>query len=99
MFAKLINVIFKAITYVANLLMAPIDAIIVSNFPNVASALSSVTQFMTLPFQFMSWILALVHVPTTAITLIISYWIFKYAIVTSIATTKYVITLYQRFKL
>lgn len=100
MISKIINGILKLIMKLTDILFAPINLAITSLLPNnIQNALSSITQFMQLPFQFMGWIKELVHVPTLALELIIAYWVFKYAIVGSIAGVKRVITLYQRFKL
>lgn len=100
MVSALLNGLLKLITKITDILFFPINAIIVNLLPSeVAQSLTYITQFMQLPFQFMGWVLELVHVPSVALTLIIAYWVFKYAIVSSIAGVKKVIILYQRFKL
>lgn len=96
----ILNAFLKLIKKLTDLLFFPINAIIVNLLPSsVSNAISSITQYMQLPFQYMGWVLELLHVPTFALTLIIAYWVFKYAIVSSIAGIKKVIILYQRFKL
>lgn len=100
MIGKIINGILKLIMKLTDLLFMPINLAITQLLPSsVQNALTSINQYMQLPFQFMGWIKELVHIPTLALELIIAYWVFKYAIVASIAGVKRVITLYQRFKL
>lgn len=100
MIAKILNGFLKLIMKLTDILLSPINLAITTLLPSsVNQSLTSINQFMQLPFQFMGWVLELVHVPTLALELIVAYWVFKYAIVGSIAGVKRVITLYQRFKL
>lgn len=100
MVSAILNGFLKLIMKLTDILFFPINAIIVNLLPSsVSNALNSITQFMELPFQYIGWVFELVHVPTFALELIVAYWVFKYAIVSSVAGVKKVITLYQRFKL
>lgn len=100
MISAIINGFLNLIMKLTDILLAPINLIIVNLLPTqINDSLTKITEFMELPFKYMGWIFELVHIPTTALTLIIAYWVFKYAVVSSVAGVKKVITLYQRFKL
>lgn len=100
MFNALISIFLKFLTKITDILFFPINAILVGLLPNdILSNITKITEFMNLPFQYIGWVFELVHIPSTALVMIVSYWVFKYGIVSSIAGVKKVITLYQRFKL
>lgn len=94
----LLNFVINVISKVASILLMPIDLILSSLLPDISYAIAYITEFMNLPFSIINWVFSLVHIPSIAIQLILSYWVFKYSVVGAIASTKYVITLYQRFK-
>lgn len=98
MIAKLILALLRVVGKVVGVLLLPLDAIVSALLPDVSGVLTSVTQYLALPAQYMSWIFSLVHIPNIVPTLIIGYWIFKYATIGAVAGTKKIITLYQRFK-
>lgn len=99
MIAKLITALLKLIGKVASLLLLPLDLVVNNLLPDVSHAVYNITQYLNLPAQYMGWIFQLFNVPTLALTLIIAYWVFKYAVTGAVAGTKKVITLYQRFKI
>lgn len=99
MISKLIFALLKLIGKVASLLLLPLDLLVNNLLPDVSYAVYSITEYLNLPSQYMGWIFQLFNVPTLALTLIISYWVFKYAVTGAISGTKKIITLYQRFKI
>lgn len=84
---------------VVSILLAPLDLIIESLLPDFSDALTTIQSYMNLPFTYVSWIFELVHVPSTALAMIVGYFVFKYAIADSVAGIRYAIKLYQKFKL
>lgn len=99
MIGKLILALLNLIGKIVSIILAPVDLLVSSMLPNISSVLVSITEYLSMPGRFMSWIFSLVHIPNIVPTLIIAYWVFKYGITTAIAGTKKVITLYRRFKM
>lgn len=98
MVAKIISAILKLIVKVASILLAPIDLAISGLFPDFSDVLIKITEYMSLPFQFMGWIFELVHIPSICLVMLVAGYTIKNAIVGGVASVKYAITLYQRFK-
>lgn len=99
MIAKLILGLLNIIGRIVAIILSPIDLLVSSLLPDLSSVLVSIQTFLAMPGRFMSWIFSLLHVPNVVPTLIISYFVFKYAVVGAVAGTKLVITLYRRFKM
>lgn len=99
MIAKLILALLKLIGKIASIILLPLDLLVNNLMPDVSYAVQSITSYLSLPAQYMGWVFQLLNVPTLALTLIIAYWVFKYAVTGAVAGTKKVITLYQRFKI
>lgn len=98
MITKLIMALLNLITKVVGIIMAPIDGLVLALIPNLGNTIQSITYYLNLPSQIMGWVFRLVNVPNSALALIVSYWVFKYAVVGATSGVKKVITLYQRFK-
>ena len=99
MIAKLILALLNAIGKIVGILLLPLDLAVSALLPDLSSVMVSITTYLTMPSRFMSWTFSLLHVPNIVPTLLISYWIFKYAVTGAVAGVKKVITLYQRFKM
>lgn len=99
MIKTIINGIFNLIISAVNLLFLPINLAIDTLLPDVSSVLVSIQEFMYLPLNTIGWLVSLLHIPALALNLIVVYWGFKYAIVSSIGGIKYVISVYKNFKL
>lgn len=98
MITKLIMGLLNLITKIVGIIMLPIDSIVMALIPDLGNTIQNISYYLNLPSQYMGWIFQLVNVPNAALALIISYWVFKYAVVGATAGVKKVITLYQRFK-
>lgn len=99
MITKIVMAFLTLITKVVGIIMGPIDVVVLALIPDLGNISDSIFYYMTLPSQYMGWIFELVHIPNQCLVLIISYWVFKYAVVGATAGVKKVISLYQRFKL
>ena len=99
MIGKLILALLKIISKIVGYLFLPIDSLLLLLIPDLSSYISSIVYYINLPAQYMGWVLELFHVPAAVPTMIIAYWIFKYAVIGAASGIKLVITLYQRFKL
>ncbi len=99
MIAKLVMALLNIIGKIVSILLLPLDLAVTSLLPDLSGVMTSVSQYLRLPAQYMGWIFELVHIPAIVPTLIIAYWVFKYAVTGAVAGTKKVITLYRRFKM
>lgn len=68
-------VFLKLILKITSILFLPIDLIIENLLPDVADFLVQVQQFMSLPFQYIGWIMELIHWPSACSYLIIAYFL------------------------
>lgn len=99
MISKLIIALLNLIQRVVAIIMFPLDALVTALVPDLSDTINSISTYLMLPGQYMGWIFELLHVPQACLLMIISYWVFKYAIIGATAGIKTVITLYRRFKL
>lgn len=99
MIGKLIIALLKIISKIIGILLLPIDSLLLALIPDLSTYISNIVYYINLPAQYMGWIFELFHVPAAVPVLIVSYWIFKYAVIGAASGVKLVITLYQRFKL
>lgn len=99
MIKSIINGIFSLIITIVNIVFLPINLAIDTLLPDVSNVLISIQTFLYLPTNCIGWLISLLHIPPLALTLIISYWVFKYAIVGATSGVKYVISVYKNFKL
>lgn len=98
MVAKLLIGFLNLITKIVGIIMLPLDTLVVNLIPSVGNTIYNITNYLNMPSEYMGWVFSLLHVPALALDLIISYWVFKYAVIGATAGVKKVITLYQRFK-
>lgn len=99
MIGKLLLALLKLITKIVGILVYPIDAVLLALIPDLSTYIDTIVYYINLPAQFMGWVLTLFNVPAAVPILIVSFYIFKYAVIGAVSGFKIVINLYQRFKL
>lgn len=90
--------IFKLVISLVNLILMPIDSLINSAFPSIASGLSYVNDFFNYINQFMSWILSWFHVPSPFLSLVVGYLVFKLTVPLAVHTVKLALHWYHILK-
>ena len=90
--------IFKLVISLVSLLLTPIDALINSALPSVATGLDYVSNFINYIMGFFPFIKSWFNLPTLFIELIIAYWTFKLTIPLAIHTVKLAISWYDKIK-
>lgn len=99
MIKALINGIIKLIMSLVSVLTAPIDMIIEQALPDLSNALNSFASVLTLITDVMGWVISLTGISTTAISLIVTYYVFKLTTPILFSSIKAAIKWYKTLKL
>ena len=91
--------IFKLIIVLVEAILSPIDIIINSALPSVATGLEYVSNFFNYMLQFIPYIVSWLNLPRLFIELVIAYWTFKLTIPLAIHTIKLALHWYDKLKL
>lgn len=74
--SSVLNVVFSSLISFVNLLLAPIDSLINTYIPDLSNALSGISNFLSIIGQNIAWCVSLTGLSSSAISLIILYYIF-----------------------
>lgn len=96
MIGKIISGLFSFVIGLINLLLAPIDALILAGLPDVASALSSVTDFFSFITNGLSWAIGFSLLPPVALQLISMYFGFLLVFPVGLASLKLILAWYRK---
>lgn len=98
MINKLLIGIISLISSLVNVILSPIDTIITNNLPSLSNALDSFSTFLGYIGQGIGWVIDAFAIPTTLISLIASYYIFKLTVPLLMYTIKLIIKWYDKLK-
>lgn len=99
MIKAIINGIMKLIMSLVSVLTAPIDMIIEQALPDLSNALNSFASVLNLITDVMGWVISLTGISTTAISLIVTYYVFKLTTPILFYSIKAAIKWYKTLKL
>lgn len=99
MIKAIINGVMKLIMSLVTVLTAPIDLIISNALPDLSNALSSFANVLNLIGDTMGWVISLTGISSTAISLIITYYVFKLSTPILFSSIKAAIKWYKTLKL
>ncbi|MDD6224165.1 MAG: hypothetical protein PUB18_04100 [bacterium] len=99
MIKAIINGIMKLIMSLVSVLTAPIDMIIEQALPDLSNALNSFASVLNLISDVMGWVISLTGISTTAISLIVTYYVFKLTTPILFSSIKAAIKWYKTLKL
>lgn len=98
----MINIILKGIIGLimglVNVLLAPIDALIVQFLPDLSSAIGSVGKMFMYVFDFMGFIIDCTGLSSDAISLVVLFFTFKLTVPLAVSTIKTGVKWYQALK-
>lgn len=77
MINALLQGIITLIISLVNLILTPIDAIILSALPDLSGALTSIGAFLTIAGSSIGWVISLTGLSSETISLIVVYFTFK----------------------
>lgn len=98
MIDAILSGIFKIIIALVNLLLLPIDALIESALPSVATGLDYVASFFNYILGFIPYVLSWFNFPDLFIDLVVTYFTFKLTIPLAVHTVKLAISWYDSIK-
>lgn len=98
MIDAILSGIFKIIISLVNLLLLPIDALIESALPSVATGIDYVANFFNYILGFIPYILSWFNFPDLFIDLVVAYFTFKLTIPLAVHTVKLAISWYDSIK-
>lgn len=75
MFGALIAVVFSVLNYVAKFFLSPIVTGFSNLIPSLTSFFSYILTYLGYGFQFISFIVKLLMIPTVPLTILITFWI------------------------
>ena len=98
MINKLLMGIIKLIISLVSVLMTPIDLLIESLLPDLASALTAVGNFFSLISQSIGWCVSILGLSNETLSLIVMYFTFKLTAPMGFYMIKLALSWYNRLK-
>lgn len=95
----LVNGIFKLIISLFNTITSPIISAVVVLFPSLDVFFTYINTFLNYAFTYVGLILDLLFIPRSAITFLFDYFITCYSIYLLVITIRFIITIYNKFKM
>lgn len=92
-----IDTVFSIVSTAIKFILYPIDSIIVSVLPDLGSSTSAIVDFLNLCFKTIGWCIDALGIPSSLITLVISYYVFKYTLSFGVLNFKLIIRWVKNF--
>lgn len=99
MIDTIINGIFKLIINLFNTITSPVISAVTVLFPSLGSFFTYISSFLTYALRYVGLVLDLCFIPRTAITFLFDYFITCYSIYLLVITIRFIITIYNKFKI
>lgn len=99
MFEMLLNLIFTVITRVADLVLAPIMAVLTQFIPDLTTYLNGIMSFITYALSYIKFGFAFFRLPSYAPSLMLLLFTTNLAIITGVRTYTLIVKIYNKFKL
>ena len=99
MISALFKGIFSLISKLFSLILAGVLSVVISLFPGVDTYFSYITTFLTQATTYVSTILDIFLIPRGAITFLFDYFAILSSIYLAVIGVKFVIRIYQKFKI
>ena len=91
--------VFKIVTKFINILLSPINALIVSFLPGFNDMLSYITQFFTTASEYVGFITDSLFIDNNVLSFLILYWTFKLTFPIAVYSIKLVVKWYNSLKI
>lgn len=91
--------IFKLIINLFNAVLSPIVGLVTALFPSVSELFSHIASFISQALTYVATVLDLLFVPRGALVLLFDYFAICSAIYFTIISVRFVINVYNKFKL
>ena len=91
--------VFNIVTKFINILLSPINALIVSFLPGFNDMLSYISQFFTTASQYVGFITDSLFIDSNVLSFLILYWTFKLTFPLAVYSIKLVVKWYNSLKI
>lgn len=99
MISAILTGIFKLIIKLFNAILSPIVGLVTALFPSVSELFSYISSFISQALTYVATVLDLLFVPRGALVLLFDYFAICSAIYLTIISVRFVINVYNKFKL
>lgn len=95
----IVNGIFKLIISLFSTITSPIIAAVTVLFPSLGTFFTYITTFLGYALRYVGLVLDLCFIPRTAITFLFDYFLTCYSIYLLVISIRFVINIYNKFKI
>ncbi len=95
MISSLLLGFFKLLTFIVNLVLSPINLLILNAFPNLNDALNSINSFFSLCFRYVPWVVDALGITPLALNIVILYWTFALTVPLTVFVIKIAVKWYH----
>lgn len=99
MIKSILTGIFKLIIKLFNTILSPIVALVTALFPSVASLFNHISSFLSSALTYATTALDLLFVPRPALVLLFDYFAVCSSIYLIVISVRFIINVYNKFKL
>lgn len=99
MIKSILTGIFKLIINLFNTILSPIVGLVTALFPSVAALFNHISSFLSSALTYAATALDLLFVPRSALVLLFDYFAVCYSIYLTVISVRFVINVYNKFKL
>lgn len=99
MINKILTGIFNIVINITNSILAPIDAVIASSLPEISSGIDAIGEMFSIVNNGVAFALDMSGLSDTAITLIISYFVFVLTVPLTFSSVKLALKWYNSLKI
>lgn len=99
MINAIVNGIFKLIINLFNFITSPVILAVTALFPSLGTFFTYINTFLSYSLQYVALILDLCFVPRSAIVFLFDYFITCYSIYLLVISIRFVINIYNKFKM
>lgn len=98
MIGKILSGIISLIITLCSLLLAPIDAIILTLIPDLSNCFTAIGNFLNICFSSIGWVISLTGISPDVISIIVIYYTFKLTAPFSFYMIKLALAWYNKLK-
>lgn len=99
MINAIVNGIFKLIINLFNVITSPIIGAVTILFPDVTIFFSHISTFLSYALTYVGLVIDLLFIPRPAITFLFDYFLICYSIYLLVITIRFIINIYNKFKI
>lgn len=99
MINAIINGIFKLIINLFNVITSPIISAVVLLFPDISTFFSYINSFLTYALTYVGLVIDLCFIPRSALVFLFDYFAICYSIYLLVVGIRFVINIYNKFKI